>query len=64
MKNYIKWNLNFTTSKLLSYAIFIAATVVALVLKDKQVFVEGMMYATILQGVKAVTEIKNKPNVE
>jgi len=61
MKSYIKFALSFTTTKLLSYLIFISGTVVALVLKDKTVFVESMMYASILQGVKAITQRAIKP---
>lgn len=56
MKNYIKFSLDFTTTKLLSYLIFISGTIVSLVLKDKTVFVEAMMYSSILQGVKAITQ--------
>ena len=62
MRNYIKFALNFTTTKLLSYLIFISGTIVSLVLKDKTVFIEAIMYATILQGVKAVSEIKTNKN--
>ena len=56
MKNYVKWTLNFTTSKLLSYLIFIGGFVVALVLKDKTIFIDAMMYSALLQGTKAVSE--------
>jgi hypothetical protein len=56
MKNYIKWTLKFTTSKLLSYLIFIAGSVVAIILHDKEVFLQSLMYSSLLQGVKAVAE--------
>jgi hypothetical protein len=58
MKNYVRFALNFTTTKLLSYLIFTSGTIVALVLKDKTVFVEATMHAAILQGLKAASEIK------
>lgn len=64
MKAIINFNLNFTTSKVLSYLIFLGATAVAFYLKDKSVFIEGMIYATILQGVKAVSEIKSIKKAE
>jgi len=58
MKVKIIFNLNFTTTKLLSYFIFFGATITALYLKDKTVFVEGLMYSSLLQGIKAITQIK------
>lgn len=55
-KNYIKWTLKFTTSKLLSYLIFIVGSVVAFHLKSSEVFVNSCLYAAALQGVKAAAE--------
>lgn len=55
-KNYIKWALKFTTSKLLSYLIFLVGSVVAFYLKSDEVFVSACMYAALLQGVKAASE--------
>lgn len=52
----IKWDLNFTTTKLLSYLIFLAGIIVSLVLKSPQVFLESIITAGALQGVKSVGE--------
>lgn len=61
----MKWNLNFTTSKLLSYLILLSGTAVAFYTKDNKPFIDAMLYATIVQGVKNVSadlamSIKNK----
>jgi len=47
----MKW----TTSKILGYIITFAGIGLTIYLKDKQVFLEACMYATILLGVKTVT---------
>lgn len=60
VKSYLKWSLNFTTSKLLSYLIFIVSSALAFYIEDaavsKEIFVTGLMWAAILQGTKAVSE--------
>lgn len=56
----MKWNLNITTSKLLSYLILFAGIGISIYLKDKQPFLEALLYATITQGIKNMPEIVGK----
>ena len=56
----MKWNLNFTTSKLLSYLILLFGVVLAFYFKSETPFLEALLYATITQGVKNLPEIVNK----
>lgn len=47
--------LNWTTSKILSFLIFGSGCVISFYLKDKDPFMEGIMYATINQGAYNIT---------
>lgn len=52
----VKLDLVFTTTKLLSYMIFVATIPVAVYLKSHEVFVDGILTAAALQGVKSAGE--------
>lgn len=46
--------LTWTTSKILSFLIFGAGCIMAIYLKEKEPFLDAIMYATINQGVKNI----------
>jgi len=63
----MKWSLDFTTSKLLSYLILLFGVAISFYLKSETPFLEALMYATITQGIKNMPEIVGKlkpPKVE
>lgn len=55
--------LTWTTSKILSFGIFVAGVALSIWFKDKEPFLIAIMYATINQGVKniapAIKDLKN-----
>jgi len=53
----MKWNLNFTTTKVLSFLILFSGVWLALKLDDSKIILEAFLYATITQGVRNMPEI-------
>ena len=56
MKKDIKVEITITSSKILSYLIFIGGIIASIYLKDKAIVVDAMMYAALLHGVKSIGE--------
>jgi len=52
----LEMKLVFTTTKLLSYLIFTASIPISIYLKSKDVFLESVLIAAALQGVKSAGE--------
>ena len=55
-----KTRLNWTTSKILSFCIFVAGVGLSIFFKDKEPFLVATMYATINQGVRNLPGIVGK----
>ena len=52
----ITFKLHFTTTRILSFLIFFGGIAVAIILEDKEPFIEGIMWAGILQGTKQASD--------
>lgn len=63
LKSRISFYLNFTTSKLLAYLVFIASVVVSLVLSSPDAFIIGSAFSCSLMGVKSLSDDSVRKNL-